>query len=1187
MEGPTPVSALIHAATMVTAGVYLIVRTGSLFEQAPKVLELSAGLGAITIVMAGLIALVQVDIKRVIAYSTMSQIGYMFLAAGLGAYPNAMFHLMTHAFFKALLFMAAGLVIHALAGEQDMRKMGGLNRLLPFTYVCFAIGSLSLAGIPPFAGFFSKDSILAAALDHGWYGELLWVAGMVGTFLTGLYAFRMLFIVFWGEPSAFVREHLTADSHSGEGPLSMTSTVGTLTVLTVIGGFLQFANVWTPVTNWLDPVARPLVEASGTQEAVSSILAVLLGAGRHRHRLVDLRRAQDDRAAQRLGAEPARAQVLLRRGLRLRVLPAGGLPGHRAHALGRAAARVRVGARARAGSRPGRARHGSAADRPRPHLRARDRGERRRPDNRLRGGAMTTALIFLPVAGALLVMLLPLRPFAVGATALLVALAEVALWIDTVARFDFNKPGLQLEEQHTWFSDLHVSYHVGFYGFSLWLVGLTAVVLAAAIGYAFWAGRERPRAYYGLMLLLTGALVGVFVSQDLLLFYVFWEAMLVPLYFLVGVWGGAGRLRATLLFVIYTMAGSLLMLAAIIALGLSQGTFDLVHSGTSNERLDLPRLRRRLRGQGAALPVPRLAARAYRESSPEVAAVLSGVVSKAAAYGFLRIAIAKFPGPVSDFRTPILVLAACGLIYGSLLAFRAPDLRGVIAYSSLAQMGLITLGLFAVNDLGLNGAVLQMVNHGLISASLFLLAGGIERRAATGELAALGGMARGRPALATVLMTTGVIALAVPGLDRLRWRVRDPGRRLPDRLGLRGRRRRGDRARGDVHAAADLRGAAPVAGTCGHRCRTRPAAGRAGDRRPAGGDPARALGLAGSDHRALVRRLPGGVDREAGAAVTLATLSTPPIDWFALSPALALLAAGGVNLLCAVLVPRGDRRIVTSVVCALGFAGALVAGALLFAHSADGHGVIADAIQRDRLGALTTMIIAGSGVLAVGDVVRGADERRPHRRVLRAARLGRRGDGLPQHRELAADALPRARVVLDQPLHPLRDRPRADRLARGRAQVPDRRRLRLGDAALRLGARLRRDRAARVPRDRAGRPAAGPEPRRAARARARADDRRARLQGLGSAVPHVDAGRLRGRADAGDRVHVGRDEGGRARRDAARAHDRLPAGGAPLDDRDRRDRLHLARGRQPGGARADAASSGCSPTRRSRTPASC
>ena len=279
MEGPTPVSALIHAATMVTAGVYLIVRTNPIFEAAPRVLELAAGLGAATLVLAGLIALVQTDIKRVIAYSTMSQIGYMFLAVGLGAYANGMFHLMTHAFFKALLFMAAGIVIHALAGEQDIRRMGGLRRLMPFTYIAFLVGALSLAGVPPFSGFFSKDSILAAALAHGWYGQILWVAGMIGTFLTGLYAFRLLFVVFWGEPSAFVREHLIKDSHAhaGEGPLSMTLTVGVLAVLAAIGGFLQFAGVWTPVSNWLEPVARPLVEASGTQEAVSSVLAVLLG----------------------------------------------------------------------------------------------------------------------------------------------------------------------------------------------------------------------------------------------------------------------------------------------------------------------------------------------------------------------------------------------------------------------------------------------------------------------------------------------------------------------------------------------------------------------------------------------------------------------------------------------------------------------------------------------------------------------------------------------------------------------------------------------------------------------------------------------------------------------------------------------------------------------------------------------
>src|SRR5439155_1238117 len=180
MEGPTPVSALIHAATMVTAGVYLIVRTHPLFELAPKVQDVAAGLGAATLVLAGLIALVLTDIKRVIAYSTMSQIGYMFLGAGLGAYPNAMFHLMTHAFFKALLFLGAGIVIHALMGEQDMRRMGGLRRLMPKTWLAMLVGGFALVGLPPFAGFFSKYSLLAAALGHGWYGVVLWICGLAG-----------------------------------------------------------------------------------------------------------------------------------------------------------------------------------------------------------------------------------------------------------------------------------------------------------------------------------------------------------------------------------------------------------------------------------------------------------------------------------------------------------------------------------------------------------------------------------------------------------------------------------------------------------------------------------------------------------------------------------------------------------------------------------------------------------------------------------------------------------------------------------------------------------------------------------------------------------------------------------------------------------------------------------------------
>jgi NADH-quinone oxidoreductase subunit M len=375
---------------------------------------------------------------------------------------------------------------------------------------------------------------------------------------------------------------------------------------------------------------------------------------------------------------------------------------------------------------------------------------------------MTTVLIVLPMAAALIIWLLPLDHISAGSLALLAALAEIGVWIQMLVRFDFDQGGLQFAQSWAWFDDLGVSYHVGVYGFSVWLIGMTSVVLAASIAYAFWAGRERARAYMGLMLFLTGAIVGVFSAQDLLLFYAFFEAMLIPLYVLIGVWGGPGRMAATLKFVIYTMAGSLLMLAAVIAYGLSEGTFDLVKIGASSNEWIFLGFIAAFAIKAPLFPLHGWLPDAYRESSPEVAAVLSGVVSKAAVYGFLRIAVAKFPEPAQDFRVPILVLAAVGLVYGSLLAFRAPDVRGVIAYSSLAQMGLITMGVFAVNDLGLDGSVLQMVNHGLISATLFLLAGMIERRALTGELGRLGGMARGRPALATVLMTTGVIALAVP-----------------------------------------------------------------------------------------------------------------------------------------------------------------------------------------------------------------------------------------------------------------------------------------------------------------------------------------------------------------------------------------------------------------------------------------
>jgi NADH-quinone oxidoreductase subunit M len=377
---------------------------------------------------------------------------------------------------------------------------------------------------------------------------------------------------------------------------------------------------------------------------------------------------------------------------------------------------------------------------------------------------LTTALILIPLGGALLLWLLPWRTsVSAGGFGLLVALATLALWVGTLANFDFGSGALQESADQVWFSDFDVSYKVGLYDWSLWLVGLTALVSVAALGYGLWAGRSRPRAYFGLLLLLESATIGVFVAQDLLLFYVFFEAMLIPLYALIGAWGGAGRLGATIKFIVYTMAGSLLMLVSIIALGLDVGSFDMSALGRSDSEWIFLGFLAAFFVKAPVFPFHGWLPDAYREAPAEVSALLSGVVSKTATYGILRIVLPTFPEPVADWRTPALVLAAIGLLYGSLLAFRSPDVRGVIAYSSLAQMCLIVIGLFALNDSGLNGALLQMVAHGLVSASLFLLAGGIERRTSTGELRLLGGMARGRPVLATFLITVGVIALAVPG----------------------------------------------------------------------------------------------------------------------------------------------------------------------------------------------------------------------------------------------------------------------------------------------------------------------------------------------------------------------------------------------------------------------------------------
>ena len=231
MAGPTPVSALIHAATMVTAGIYMVIRSNVLYTLAPETLEIVAVVGAITALFAASIGLLQNDIKKVLAYSTVSQLGYMFLGLGVMAYSASMFHVITHAFFKALLFLGAGSVIHAMSDQQDIRFMGGLRKKLPITFITFAIATWAIAGLPPFSGFFSKDEILAHAFEHN---RLLWGVGILGSAMTSFYMFRLLFLTFFGS----FRGTQEQAHHLHESPASMTIPLVILAILSAVGGFI-------------------------------------------------------------------------------------------------------------------------------------------------------------------------------------------------------------------------------------------------------------------------------------------------------------------------------------------------------------------------------------------------------------------------------------------------------------------------------------------------------------------------------------------------------------------------------------------------------------------------------------------------------------------------------------------------------------------------------------------------------------------------------------------------------------------------------------------------------------------------------------------------------------------------------------------------------------------------------------
>lgn len=250
MAGPTPVSALIHAATMVTAGIYMVIRANVIFELSPEVLHFVGWIGLITALLGAAIGLFQNDIKKVLAYSTVSQLGYMFMGLGASAYSASFFHVMTHAFFKALLFLGAGSVIHAMSDEQDIRKMGGLKSKMPITYITFLIGTIAIAGIPPFAGFFSKDEILAHLYHHDF---AMWCLAILGSALTSFYMFRVFVLTFWGNFRG--TDHQAGHLH--ESPFSMTFPLIVLAIMSAVGGLInlpEFAGGHEFLAHWLAPI---------------------------------------------------------------------------------------------------------------------------------------------------------------------------------------------------------------------------------------------------------------------------------------------------------------------------------------------------------------------------------------------------------------------------------------------------------------------------------------------------------------------------------------------------------------------------------------------------------------------------------------------------------------------------------------------------------------------------------------------------------------------------------------------------------------------------------------------------------------------------------------------------------------------------------------------------------------------
>jgi NADH-quinone oxidoreductase subunit M len=390
---------------------------------------------------------------------------------------------------------------------------------------------------------------------------------------------------------------------------------------------------------------------------------------------------------------------------------------------------------------------------------------------------MLSVLVFLPLAGGLIAALAGRGEYGerrAGAISVLFALATLGLSVALIADFDSGRSGLQHLEDFTWISELGIHYRLGIDGLNLFLIALTTLLWVAAVAGSVGRERQRPGLYYLMLALGETAVLGAFCAQDLALFVLFFDLMLVPFYFLIGVWGGPRRVQATTKFVIYTLVGSLLMLSAAIATGI------LATPDGGQTTFVISELAQRPLSKGSqewiflffavaflvkmpAFPLHAWMPDAYRAAPTPVLAVLSGVLSKVGAYGFLRIVLPLYPDATVHFQELLLLIALASILYGSVMAFTETSATLVVGYSSIAQLGFITLGIFALRDEGAQGAVLQMVNHGLVVAPLFFIIALLTARAGSDDLRDMGGLAFRAPVLAAVFLIVALATLAIPG----------------------------------------------------------------------------------------------------------------------------------------------------------------------------------------------------------------------------------------------------------------------------------------------------------------------------------------------------------------------------------------------------------------------------------------